>query len=131
MLIIRDGVAWKAMPDGMQETADPGECADEIERLHAALQAILNLKSEDMYHGSEVSHAHAIARAALESADKMQAAMPAAVFAERERCASRLEQAADAWIREGADDKWPKRLMNLAIQIRDCAHEQSAKETKP
>ena len=37
---------------------------------------------------------------------------------EREKCAARLEIAADAWIKDGADEKWPKRLMNLAIQIR-------------
>mgnify|MGYP000290635942 CR=1 FL=1 len=37
---------------------------------------------------------------------------------ERDKCATRLEIAADAWIKEGADEVWPKRLMNLAIQIR-------------
>lgn len=42
----------------------------------------------------------------------------ASVVAERERCATKLEIAADAWIKEGADEKWPKRLINLAIQIR-------------
>ena len=39
--------------------------AEKRGRMESALQEILDLKSEDMYHGSEVSHAHAIARAAL------------------------------------------------------------------
>ena len=38
---------------------------------------------------------------------------------EREACAIRLEVAADAWLKEPGQEKAARRLMNLAMQIRD------------
>lgn len=34
-VILEDGIAWKRMPDGSQQTLTYGECAKEIERLSA------------------------------------------------------------------------------------------------
>ena len=39
-LVVRDGVAWKQLPNGMQETADPGECADYIKWLHGEISRL-------------------------------------------------------------------------------------------
>lgn len=41
-IVIRDGAAWKVLGDGRQETASPGECAAEIERLTSAVRHFQN-----------------------------------------------------------------------------------------
>lgn len=49
-LVIRHGIAWIVRPDGLEQSATPGECASEIERLRVGIQdALDNIYSHDVF----------------------------------------------------------------------------------